>query len=75
MNAGPKGVVSKVSAELGGVVGASDGASDGCMLPRNEQQVIKAKSRSKSSVLPCSTSNDEFAAVMQHAFLEDSFEM
>lgn len=65
--AGPKEVISKVSAELGGVVGASDS----CMLPRSEQQVIKAKSRSKSAALPCLTSNDEFAVVMHHAFLED----
>ena len=43
-NDGPKGVISKVYAKLGGVVGASDS----CILPKNEQQVIKAKSRSKS---------------------------
>ena len=65
---GPKGVVSKVSAELGGVIGASDG----CILPRNEQQVTKAKLRYMSSELPsCSSSNDDFAIVMHHAFLED----
>ena len=68
MNAGPKQVISKVLAELGGVVGASDA----CTLPRNEQQVMKAKSRSKIAALPTSTPNDEFAIVMHHAFLEDS---
>ena len=67
-NAGPKKVISKVSTELGGVVGASDA----CMLPRNEQQVIKAKSRSKIAAVPTCSSNDDFAIVMHHAFLEDS---
>ena len=62
-----KGVISKVYAELGGVVGASDS----CILPRNEQQVIKAKSRNKSVILPSSTPNDEFSIVMHHALLED----
>ena len=66
-NAGPKGVISKVYAELGGVVGASDS----CTLPRNEQQLIKVKSRSKSAILPSSTPNDEFTVVMHHAHLED----
>lgn len=65
---GPKTVISKVSAELGGVVGASDA----CTLPRNEQQVIKAKSRSKTATVPTCTSNDELAVVMHHAILEDS---
>lgn len=67
-HAGPKNVISKVSAELGGVVGATDA----CMLPRNEQQVMKAKSRSKIAAVPTCTSNDDFAVVMHHAFLEDS---
>ena len=67
-NAGPKKVISKVSTELGGMVGASDA----CMLPRNEQQVIKAKSRSKIAAVPTCSSNDDFAIVMHHAFLEDS---
>lgn len=67
-NVGPKSVISKVSAELGGVIGASVG----CSLPRNEQQVTKAKSRSKTSQLPfCSASSDEFAVVMHPALMED----
>ena len=57
-----------MSAELGGVVGASDA----CTLPRNEQQVMKAKSRSKTAAVPSCTSNDELTIVMHHAFLEDS---
>ena len=44
---GPKGVISKVSAELGGV------AADGCSLPRNEQQVTKARLRCKATFLLC----------------------
>ena len=68
INAGPKKVISKVSSELGGVVGASDA----CILPRNEQQVMKAKSRIKGAKVPTCTSNDEFSIVMHHAFLEDS---
>ena len=65
---GPKGVISKVSAELGGVTGATDG----CSLPRNEQQVTKAKSRCKTSEVPsCSAASDKFAIVVHHAYLED----
>jgi hypothetical protein len=67
-SAGPKTVISKVSAEVGGVIGATDA----CILPRNEQQVMKAKSRSKIAAVPTCSSNDNFAVVMHHAFLEDS---
>ena len=66
--AGPKKVISKVSSELGGVIGATDP----CMLPRNEQQVMKAKSRSKIAAVPACSSSDNFAVVMHYAFLEDS---
>ena len=65
---GPKMVISKVSAELGGVVGATDA----CILPRNEQQVMKAKSRSKIAAVSTCSPKDDFAVVMHYAFLEDS---
>ena len=61
-------VISKVSAEVGGVVGATDA----CILPRNEQQVMKAKSRSKIAAVPTCSPKDDFAVVMHYAFLEDS---
>ena len=66
--AGPKKVISKVSSELGGVIGAIDP----CVLPRNEQQIMKAKSRSKIAAVPACSSSDNFAVVMHYAFLEDS---
>lgn len=57
----------KVSAEYGGMFGGFDA----CALPRNEWQVIKAKSRSKTGASPTCTPNDGFAIVMHQAFLEE----
>ena len=62
---GPKKVISDVSAGVGGIISAVDS----CELPRNEQQVIKLKNRLKTS--SNFGSNDEFAVIMQEAFLED----
>ena len=62
---GPKKVISDVSAGVGGIISAVDS----CELPHNEQQVIKLKNRLKTS--SNFGSNDEFAVIMQEAFLED----
>ena len=45
---GPKKVISDVSSQVGGIVAATDS----CEIPRDEQQVVKLKSRMKSSSLP-----------------------
>ena len=67
---GPKKVVSDVSAQVGGVIAASDS----CEIPRNEQQVAKLKVRMKSSSAGtnlCAPS-DELGIIMQQAFMEDT---
>ena len=66
---GPKEILSRVSASVGGVLGANDP----CSLPRNEQQVtdIKRLRRRSQSGHNASCSTDELAIVMQKAYIED----
>lgn len=66
---GPKKVVQEVSSSFGGVASATDI----CQLPRGEQQVSQVKHRCKqSSVSQVGTCDDEFAAVLHKAFMEDT---
>ena len=60
--AGPKMVISKVSAEVGGVVGATDA----CIFARNEQQVMKVKSRNKIAAVPTCSRKKDFAVVVHY---------
>lgn len=68
---GPKQVVSSVSNCVGGVMNATDP----CELPRDEQQVSKLKQRVKFKCTAGAATgtyrSDEFAVVMQKAFMED----
>ena len=67
---GPKKVVSEVSAQVGGLIAATDS----CEIPCNEQQVTKLKVRMKSSSTGsdlCPRS-DELGVIMQQAFMEDA---
>ena len=66
---GPKEILSKVSATVGGVLAAYDP----CSLPRNEQQVtdIKRHRKHSKSGVGASSSTDELGIVMQKAFIED----
>ena len=66
---GPKIVVGKISARVGGIVAASDS----CELPRGEQQVSDLKRRKKPQTDASGMfyGTDELAIVMQKAFLED----
>ena len=66
---GPKKVVQEVSNTYGGVLSATDI----CQLPRGEQQVSQAKRRCKqSSISQAGSADDEFAAVLHKAFMEDT---
>lgn len=66
---GPKKVVQEVSSSFGRVLSATDM----CQLPRGEQQVSQAKRRYKqSSVSHVGSADDEFAAVLHKAFMEDT---
>ena len=66
---GPKEIVSKVSASVGGVLAANDP----CSLPRGEQQVTDVKRRQKCSNSGSSAccSTDELGVIMQKAYIED----
>ena len=67
---GPKKVIQEVSADFGGVLSVTDI----CQLPRGEQQVSQVKRRCKqqSYVSQVGSADDEFAAVLHKAFMEDA---
>ena len=65
---GLKKVVQEVSASFGGILSATDI----CQLPRGEQQVSQAKRRCKQPGSHVGSADDEFAAVLHKAFIEDA---
>ena len=66
---GPKEIISKVSASVGGVLAANDP----CSLPRNEQQVTDLKRHRKhpQSGHGVVSNTDELGIVMHKAYIED----
>ena len=66
---GPKEIISKVSASVGGVLAANDP----CSLPRNEQQVTDLKRHRKhpQSGHGVVSNTDELGNVMHIAYIED----
>ena len=66
---GPKKVVQEVSNSFGGVASATDI----CQSPSGELQVSQVKRRCKQSpVSQVGACDDEFAAVLHKAFMEDT---